>query len=127
MGRQTKDPTVLHSSIALLQERFRELQRVKAMREERELLRVFADTEAEAVILDDARYKKPAWFIHPELMRPSRPLQAYPSTTQLKPHADSMDSQTFNTSLSIGLGSGQLIKHSSESFIDTEVDTTLHL
>ncbi|XP_054800523.1 uncharacterized protein LOC129304762 [Prosopis cineraria] len=42
MGRESHshDPTVVHSSIALLQERFRQLQRVKEMREEKELLRV---------------------------------------------------------------------------------------
>lgn len=34
---------VVHSSIALLQERFRELQRVKEMREERELLRMLTE------------------------------------------------------------------------------------
>lgn len=37
MGREGNDPIALHSSIALLQERFRQLQRVKEMREEREL------------------------------------------------------------------------------------------
>lgn len=37
MGRETNDPIVTQSSIALLQERFRQLQRVKEMREEREL------------------------------------------------------------------------------------------
>ncbi|KAB2637613.1 hypothetical protein D8674_028147 [Pyrus ussuriensis x Pyrus communis] len=36
MDRENHETTVVHSSIALLQERFRELQRVKAMREERE-------------------------------------------------------------------------------------------
>ncbi|KAK9224201.1 hypothetical protein WN944_012651 [Citrus x changshan-huyou] len=37
MGRESNDPIVTQSSIALLQERFRQLQRVKEMREEREL------------------------------------------------------------------------------------------
>ncbi|MED6157114.1 hypothetical protein PIB30_020270 [Stylosanthes scabra] len=40
MGRET-----MHSSIALLQERFRELQRVKEMREERELLKMMLNTD----------------------------------------------------------------------------------
>ncbi|XVE87654.1 hypothetical protein DITRI_Ditri19aG0005200 [Diplodiscus trichospermus] len=40
MGRESiSDPIVIQSSIALLQERFRQLQRMKEMREERELLR----------------------------------------------------------------------------------------
>lgn len=37
MGRESNDLIVTQSSIALLQERFRQLQRVKEMREEREL------------------------------------------------------------------------------------------
>ncbi|XP_048132190.1 uncharacterized protein LOC125314281 [Rhodamnia argentea] len=36
MGREGNDHDVRHSSIALLQERFKQLQRVKEMREERE-------------------------------------------------------------------------------------------
>ncbi|XP_058755160.1 uncharacterized protein LOC131628334 [Vicia villosa] len=40
MGRENHDPTIVHSSIALLQERFRQLERVKEMREERELKRM---------------------------------------------------------------------------------------
>ncbi|KAK9935877.1 hypothetical protein M0R45_012751 [Rubus argutus] len=39
------DAVVVRSSIALLQERFRELQRVKAMREQREVLRLLALSE----------------------------------------------------------------------------------
>ncbi|XVF26201.1 hypothetical protein REPUB_Repub13aG0279000 [Reevesia pubescens] len=43
MGRESmNDPIVIQSSIALLQERFRQLQRMKEMREERELLKKLA-------------------------------------------------------------------------------------
>ncbi|XP_048447322.1 uncharacterized protein LOC125480475 [Pyrus x bretschneideri] len=42
MDRESHETTVVHSSIALLQERFRELQKVKAMREEREISRMLA-------------------------------------------------------------------------------------
>ncbi|GKV18775.1 hypothetical protein SLEP1_g29113 [Rubroshorea leprosula] len=38
MGSESSDPIAFQSSIALLQERFRQLQRVKKMREEKELL-----------------------------------------------------------------------------------------
>ncbi|KAI3457729.1 hypothetical protein Pfo_014392 [Paulownia fortunei] len=40
MGRQNKDPAVAGSSIVLLQERFKQLQRLKEMREERQLLKL---------------------------------------------------------------------------------------
>ncbi|KAK1316447.1 hypothetical protein QJS10_CPA05g01032 [Acorus calamus] len=79
MGREANDPTVIHSSIALLQERFRQLQRVKEMREERELtLRVFAKVAERASPPPPAFHcEPPKWFIHPELILPSRPLQGY--------------------------------------------------
>ncbi|CAA2955409.1 Hypothetical predicted protein [Olea europaea subsp. europaea] len=43
MGRQNNDQKVVGSSIVLLQERFRQLQRIKEKREERELLKLFVD------------------------------------------------------------------------------------
>lgn len=41
MGRQNKDPAVVGSSIVLLQERFKQLQRLKEMREQRRLLKLW--------------------------------------------------------------------------------------
>nr|GMD33608.1 uncharacterized protein LOC112028527 [Ipomoea batatas]GMD64168.1 uncharacterized protein LOC112028527 [Ipomoea batatas] len=41
MGRETRDPAALGSSIALLQERFRQLQRAREQREVRELKLLF--------------------------------------------------------------------------------------
>lgn len=40
MGRQNKDPAVVGSSIMLLQERFKQLQRLKEMRQETQMLRL---------------------------------------------------------------------------------------
>ncbi|XP_047940757.1 uncharacterized protein LOC125188060 [Salvia hispanica] len=40
MGRQHKDPAIVGSSIVLLQERFKQLQRLKEMREETQNLRL---------------------------------------------------------------------------------------
>ncbi|CAN0927177.1 hypothetical protein LINGRAHAP2_LOCUS35733 [Linum grandiflorum] len=49
MGRQSGDSssTRVNSSIALLQERFKELQRVKEKRQEKELLKLFSDSSTE--------------------------------------------------------------------------------
>ncbi|CAL1382338.1 unnamed protein product [Linum trigynum] len=45
MGRQIGDSsTMVNSSIALLQERFKELQRVKEKRQEKELLKLFSES-----------------------------------------------------------------------------------
>ncbi|KAG6404750.1 hypothetical protein SASPL_132326 [Salvia splendens] len=40
MGRQNKDPEIVGSSIVLLQERFKQLQKLKEMREETQMLRL---------------------------------------------------------------------------------------
>ncbi|KAK8521683.1 hypothetical protein V6N12_066273 [Hibiscus sabdariffa] len=45
MGRQGGDPTVVSSSIALLQERFRQLQKDREKREERELLKLLSESD----------------------------------------------------------------------------------
>ncbi|KAK2378260.1 hypothetical protein P8452_49770 [Trifolium repens] len=42
MGRQDNDPTMVNSSIALLQERFRQLEKVKERREGKQLLRLLS-------------------------------------------------------------------------------------
>ncbi|GLU17328.1 hypothetical protein SLE2022_337000 [Rubroshorea leprosula] len=43
-GDRQIDPTVVHPSIALLQERFRQLERAKEMRQEKELLRMLPES-----------------------------------------------------------------------------------
>ncbi|KDP29909.1 hypothetical protein JCGZ_18478 [Jatropha curcas] len=47
MGRQNGEASVASSSIALLQERFRELQRIREKRQEKELLKRFSSSESE--------------------------------------------------------------------------------
>ncbi|KAF8718062.1 hypothetical protein HU200_025537 [Digitaria exilis] len=80
-------PSIVHtSSIALLQERFRNLQKVKEMREGRELQIKVHTTDADrtAGSLSSALNlglqvanctEHPRWFLHPDLIRPSRPLR----------------------------------------------------
>ncbi|WVZ55832.1 hypothetical protein U9M48_006441 [Paspalum notatum var. saurae] len=93
-GGSEASPAIVHtSSIALLQERFRNLQKVKEMREGRELQRVHysgtTDTDrttAKPPSLSSAlnhglqlqaasSNEHPRWFLHPDLIRPSRPLR----------------------------------------------------
>ena len=79
-------PSIVHtSSIALLQERFRNLQKVKEMREGRELQRVHTTDADRAGSLSSAlnlglqaanSIEQPRWFLHPDLIRPSRPLRS---------------------------------------------------
>ena len=73
MGREIHDPTAINSSIALLQERFRQLQRVKEMREERELLKMLSAEpkhfNSNPTIMT---YEPARLFFHPEWTIPSR-------------------------------------------------------
>ncbi|RDX77989.1 hypothetical protein CR513_41799, partial [Mucuna pruriens] len=76
MGREShRDPTSFHSSIALLQERFRQLQRVKEMREEKELQKMlnepkqFNSTTTTTMAYHNSNN---SILSHPELIMPSR-------------------------------------------------------
>lgn len=99
MGRHpttstTTNATTLHSSIALLQERFRQLQRMKELREEKELMKMFieAGKPKPNVQLIDQNEQQPSLFLHPDLLHPSK-----------FQHDLSHVSSNFDTSLSIGL------------------------
>ncbi|KAF9590402.1 hypothetical protein IFM89_034195 [Coptis chinensis] len=127
MGRQNSESTVTLSSIALLQERFRELQRVKKMREERELLKLFSESERVDPELT-MHYEPTRPFFHPELTispgtynRVSPCLQ--PESQRKYPRFEAVD-----TPLLMSLWpTDRCIMRASSTFDDTEVDTSLHL
>lgn len=133
-------PSIVHtSSIALLQERFRNLQKVKEMREGRELQRVHTATDADRTgSLSSAlnlglqaanslnlglqaatanSTEQPRWFFHPDLIRPSRPLRA-PAFQGLGATAG----QTSPRPASLWGG-----MQNSGYRSDVDVDTSLHL
>jgi len=64
MGVQSSEGQVMFSSIALLQQRFRELERIREKREER-LLHVLAPRPAATASPREMPVK---WFFHPELL-----------------------------------------------------------
>ncbi|XP_020590755.1 uncharacterized protein LOC110031733 [Phalaenopsis equestris] len=118
MGKKNGEAAVHHSSIALLQERFRQLERVKELREEREQIRALADAGRSPSACYEQQQQQPPpatskWFIHPDLIHPSRPLSGSPSRS----HDEHNEIQNFAASLSmqpLGYGEG-------------DVDTSLHL
>lgn len=70
MGRESSDQTMARSSIVLLQERFRQLQRVKEMREEKEMLKLFSDSDLSTTInYNTHRYNPSNLFFQSELLR----------------------------------------------------------
>ncbi|KAK3218823.1 hypothetical protein Dsin_012793 [Dipteronia sinensis] len=89
MGMQRDDPIVFQSSsIALLQERFKQLQRVKEMREEKQLHRMLVDHEPNNKLLFNPtlhyyNYEPSKLFFHflPPKSPPSPPSSTTTTTT----------------------------------------------
>lgn len=132
------DPSLLQSSssIALLQERFQQLQRNKEIRKERELLRLFATQLPQPSPCQNQPSK---WLYHHDLAHPSRPLEAPNSALGPRSHlqtqhttttSSSIDLHGCETSLSIGLWPGRSnMRMQSPKLVcnNMEVDTSLHL
>ncbi|GMI85225.1 hypothetical protein HRI_002191800 [Hibiscus trionum] len=121
MGRQS-DPAV-HSSIALLQERFRQLQRAKELRQEREVLRLLSEAER---INPGTPNEASQSFIHSELiLQPRPPLQgsAYGESSMRSMHNRR---QVIEAPILSNLQPRDTVFHTS-TFNDSDVDTSLHL
>uniref|UniRef100_A0A0A9D4K0 Uncharacterized protein n=1 Tax=Arundo donax TaxID=35708 RepID=A0A0A9D4K0_ARUDO len=125
MGMQSTDGQVMFSSIALLQQRFRELEKIREKREER-LLQVLAPRPTAAAV-SAPRETPVKWFFHPELLYPCRPLRdtaaaalfpAMPST------ACECKSFQLRDKLAVELWPSKAYKHVSG---EVDVDTSLHL
>ncbi|KAK1403150.1 Chlorophyll a/b-binding family protein [Heracleum sosnowskyi] len=82
MGRESSDQTMTHSSLVLLQERFRQLQRVKEMRQEKEMLRLFSEsdrcTSPPSINYNTHNHKPSNLFFQSELLRSVPPKVAAP-------------------------------------------------
>ncbi|KAF7146231.1 hypothetical protein RHSIM_Rhsim04G0014600 [Rhododendron simsii] len=128
MNKQSCDSLIVHSSsIALLQERFRQLQRAKEMREGRELLRQVTepDRDNSSTCQDPSRV-----LFQSELIRPLRlPLQGSPSSSYQQSQSKQADLWAAATPpTSESLHYMETVKHrSSSSFQESDIDTSLHL
>ncbi|XWS75869.1 hypothetical protein CRYUN_Cryun01aG0128900 [Craigia yunnanensis] len=94
MGRQGGDPTVVSSSIALLQQRFRQLQKVREKREEKELLKLFSESERASPTM---RYKPNRLSFQPEVILPYRQLHQYSLSLGLNSHSRQTDSELWQS------------------------------
>lgn len=136
MGRESHDPSVVNSSIALLQERFRQLQRVKEMREERELMKMHTapkqqfNSNIPTVTYD---YESTRLFSHPELIVPSRSpphvsLSLWPTSQSSVQTPVSMNlCPTDYTHTQSMQASWKKNVYDWDSGSDSGVDTSLHL
>ncbi|KAF5728455.1 hypothetical protein HS088_TW21G00602 [Tripterygium wilfordii] len=118
------DSTFVHSSIALLQERFRRLEKAKEMRQHRELLRLISEEEQ---INPITVCEQPKRFFHSELILPPRPpLQGHPDfqPERQNKHIDPQATETPNLT---DLWHENKVAHGTHNFDDSDVDTSLHL
>ncbi|XWS18081.1 hypothetical protein CRYUN_Cryun32bG0011100 [Craigia yunnanensis] len=138
MGRESiNDPIVNQSSIALLQERFRQLQRMKEMREERELIRKFPEPKQCNPTLS---YDQPSGLLFFHFLPPRSPprqvtnfslcsgshCKCPPSTTfrcMEAPHFASLLPTLTETPPSLHFSLNKF----EDSDSDDDVDTSLHL
>ncbi|KAG6691737.1 hypothetical protein I3842_10G078600 [Carya illinoinensis] len=139
------DSAAIHSSIALLQERFRKLQKVKEMREERELMRILAEPKQHMKNLNNVpnmHCEQSRSFFHSEFILPPPPGSPPQVPLPILP-----PSQSKHSGYSAGYsdGAGTLLMNSwpiddipssaaltpsnkfKDSDSDTDVDTSLHL
>ncbi|URE36889.1 hypothetical protein MUK42_16119 [Musa troglodytarum] len=112
MGRQNGDPFALHASIALLQERFKQLQRVKELREQRELQKVWSEGEPPN---SSAQCGQQNWLFNSDLPWPRRHLGDH-----VGPHAP-------ENAPSMSLRPSRSIAQNAVPGHETDVDTSLHL
>ncbi|KAM3230429.1 hypothetical protein ACQJBY_060922 [Aegilops geniculata] len=142
-GRNEASPSIIHtSSIALLQERFRNLQRVKEMREGRELQRVHHSADATdragsplpPAPLDlglqptaASGDERPRWFLHPDLVRPSRPLHGASAYSGFGGGNGGVQQASQPAAAAAGSW-GEVPRMQNSGFRgDVDVDTSLHL
>ncbi|XP_051207372.1 uncharacterized protein [Lolium perenne] len=138
MGVQSNEGAVMFSSIALLQQRFRELERVKEKREVR-LLQILTTREADllphalGVGSNDLAVAAPGeqpvrWLFHPELLYPCRPLRGTAALFPLVP-ATTTASECKTIQLRGDSLAGDLwpSKAYTQASSEVDVDTSLHL
>lgn len=138
MGRENHDSTMVHSSIALLQERFRQLQRVKEMREEKELKKLFTEVPKHFNSNSNnntlpSTCESTRLFSHPELINisSSKSSSLSPPHISLSLWPTSQDftsfKKPFTTNYTQSLQTSWKSSYDCDSSSDSGVDTSLHL
>ncbi|KAE8701354.1 chlorophyll a/b-binding family protein [Hibiscus syriacus] len=128
MSRQGGDPTMVSSSIALLQERFRQLQKVREKREEKELLKLFSEPDRAADSIKRCEPNGLLWTFQPEVAFPSR----QPQQDSLPLGLNSMSRQTDFRAMGIPASTSlwpnaAATSSTSKYYENSDVDTSLHL
>lgn len=136
MGREVNDPIMIQSSIALLQQRFKQLQRAKEMREVRELSRNLLEPKPFNPT-NFTQYDQPSnysLFISPELIfQPRSPATNISPSLWWNSHSK-VDDQSVESPVFMSLRPARTTSnlHAFSSGVDKsgtsdDVDTSLHL
>ncbi|CAK9133365.1 unnamed protein product [Ilex paraguariensis] len=127
MGRQSSVKMPVGSSIALLQERFKQLQRVREQREERELRKFFPEPKRIAPVQQSEPAKLLFRFRHETIFPASSTLQNSVSLG-LNPCNQHAEFRAVKASPSRNLRSiDKEIVSTTRSSDNSDVDTSLHL
>lgn len=121
MARESGDPTAVGSSIVLLQERFRQLQKMKEKREGRELLKLFS--ESEQITTTPSKCSDPERTVYTSRPPPRDSLSL--GLDLYNKHADFRPIQTPPSTNLWSAGAAKVSK--SYSYEKSDVDTSLHL
>ncbi|KAH0469223.1 hypothetical protein IEQ34_002455 [Dendrobium chrysotoxum] len=94
------------------------------MREKRQLLKLFSGVESEYPS-SLAPCKQPTWIFHPDLLNPSRSFKSYSDLQNHERGVEDSEFQAMETSLSMSLWPDST--STAKRFIETDIDTSLHL
>ncbi|PRQ52543.1 hypothetical protein RchiOBHm_Chr2g0156651 [Rosa chinensis] len=126
MGRHSSDPIMVSSSIALLQERFRQLQKVKERREEQQLLQFLSETERVAPSTRHFEPARPSFQSDMVLpLRPCTPAADSSLSLGLNLQPKQVDYCVMKTAHPFSTSS--TTTSASRKYDNSELDTSLHL
>lgn len=124
MSSENCNARAMNSSIALLQERFRQLQKAKELREQKEFRRLSSESiQANTAVFSE----QTGLYFHSELVLP--PMSPLQGSSYLQPILESRKSHlqfTDNLTLS-DMGSRETVMHRTNCVDDSNIDTSLHL
>ncbi|GAV78359.1 hypothetical protein CFOL_v3_21827 [Cephalotus follicularis] len=123
MGKRSRDPSMVSTSIALLQERFHKLQREKEKRAERELLMIFSKSPSMCFESNSNQFQ-----FHPEMCQAERPaLQESLSLGLNLQNKHAVYRAVTTPALTNFWPNSTATANTSRKFENSDVDTSLHL
>ena len=122
MSNENCNARAMNSSIALLQERFRRLQKAKELRQQKEFRRLSSESiQVNSAVCSE----QTGLFFHSELVLP--PSSSLQGSSYLQPIMESRRSHLQVTDNLSDMGSRETVMHRTNCVDDSNIDTSLHL